>query len=147
MAKHLHDPAVRADIRSRVQSLTPNSTRGWGKMSVDQMLWHCNAALDFTVGRGEDTAIAIPLPKFVLRLMILNMPWPKGARTYPAWIAGDRYDFEVEKARCLSLIDEMTAKPLDSAWPKSPALGNMSGEDWSRLQAKHLEHHLRQFGA
>ena len=28
-----------------MQSLTPNATRKWGKMTVDQMLWHCNQVL------------------------------------------------------------------------------------------------------
>jgi hypothetical protein len=48
--------------------------------------------------------------------------------------------------RCLRLVEELAAKPLDSEWPASPTLGRMSGNDVSRLQAKHLHHHLTQFG-
>ena len=69
-------------------------------MTVDQMLWHVNQAMEQ------------PLD---------------------------------EHRRCLALIDEFTSRPIDGPWPVSDTLGRMSGRDWSRLEAKHLDHHLRQF--
>jgi hypothetical protein len=62
-------------------------------------------------------------------------------------VAGDRYDLEVERARCLALIDEFAARPLAGEWPYHFTFGRISGAETSRLQAKHLDHHLRQFGA
>jgi len=41
----LHDPAVRDAIRARVEALRPDAPRKFGKMSIDQMLWHVNQAL------------------------------------------------------------------------------------------------------
>jgi hypothetical protein len=35
---------------------------------------------------------------------------------------------------------------LDAEWPTHPMLGRMSGSEVSRLHAKHLHHHLTQFG-
>jgi hypothetical protein len=61
-------------------------------------------------------------------------------------VGKNRYDFDAEKTNCLALIDRIAAKRLDeSGWGKSGLLGQMSGRDWSRLQAKHLNHHLTQF--
>jgi hypothetical protein len=39
-----------------------------------------------------------------------------------------------------------TSKRLDEDWPENPIFGKVSGTDISRLQAKHLDHHLKQFG-
>lgn len=41
----LHDAAHREALRGRVGSLRPGSQRRWGKMTVDQMLWHVNETL------------------------------------------------------------------------------------------------------
>ena len=57
-----------------------------------------------------------------------------------------RSDFAAEQARCLRLIDKMAATDIDGEWPTHPMLGRVSGVDLSRLQAKHLDHHLTQFG-
>ncbi len=146
MPPMLHDPAVRDSTRARIAKLSATSPRAWGRMTVDQMLWHCNEALEATLGRRSPKPMAVPLPKAFLRFAIINLPWPKGAKTYPDWVAGGRYDLEAERTRLLRLIDEVTAKSLDSSWPESPAAGRMSGKQWSQLQAKHLDHHLKQFG-
>ena len=144
----LHDPTVRDSIKQRLQSLKPDAARRWGAMTVDQMLWHAAAALQLCMGQldtsGEKTS---PLPKPLLRFMVLRLPWPKGAPTTQVVKATQKYDLETERARCLRLIDEFTARPLDGPWPVHPVLGEMTGDQYSRLQAKHLDHHLTQFGA
>jgi hypothetical protein len=142
----LHDPAVRDAIRARVQKLSPNANRKWGKMSVDQMLWHVNEALRNALGEWAPKDMRILLPKPVLRFVVLNLPWVKGAPTAPEFVAGKRYDFEAERSRCLRLIDEFTSRSIDALnWGHSAAFGDLSGRQWSQLHAKHLDHHLNQF--
>jgi DinB family protein len=142
----LHDPATRESIRSRVQRLTPNARRLWGKMSVDQMLWHVNTALEQPLGRIRFSKPIPFVPKRIVKWVLLNTKWPKGAPTQPEiLVSGERYSFEEQHRRCLALIDELTARPLDGWWPDSDTLGKMSGRDWSKLEAIHLDHHLRQF--
>jgi hypothetical protein len=143
----LHDPAVRDSIRARVQKLSPSATRAWGKMTVDQMLWHCNEALEAALGHKALKPMKMPLPRPVIKFMVLSMPWMKGAPTHPDFFAGERKDFEVEKTRTLRLIDEFTAKRLEASdWGVS-SFGVLTGTENSRLQAKHLDHHLKQFSA
>lgn len=115
-------------------------------MSVDQMLWHVNQGLEATVGRIEPDKMRIPLPQAALRFMVLNLPWMKGAPTNPQFVTTVRHDFPRELDRCRQLIDEVAAHSLEGLASKHPVLGHMSGRDHSRLQAKHLDHHLRQFG-
>jgi len=78
--------------------------------------------------------------------MVLRLPWVKGAPTNPAFVATARHDFDAERARCLRLIDILTGRALDDAWVTHPVFGPMTGAEVSTLHAKHLDHHLTQFG-
>jgi len=144
----LHDPRDKAEILRRLKTLRPEAGRRWGKMSVGQMLWHVNEAMEGALGRIQADPIKIPLPRSLLKLLVLNAPWGKSAPTLKRWVPQhDGYDFSAERERCCRLIDEIAGKPLNDAWADSPMLGRMSGKDVSRLHAKHLNHHLTQFGA
>ena len=144
----LHDPSTRDAMRRRIQGLSPQSVRKWGKMTVDQMLWHCSEALDNALGKDLPNPLRFPLPMAIIRFFTFNLPWPKGAPTHPGFVTGERHSFDAERDRLLGLLDRFTAKPLDASdWGTSPAFGKMTGRDWSRLQAKHLDHHLKQFSA
>lgn len=143
----LHDERCRADIQRRLKALRPDAERRWGKMSVAQMLWHVNEAMEGALGRIKADAMTVPLPRPVLKFLVLNAPWGKGAPTLKRWIPQhDSYDFASERDRCCRLVDEIAARPVEDAWPDSPTLGRMTGKDVSRLHAKHLNHHLTQFG-
>ena len=143
----LHDRAYRDAIKARVLAVKSDAKPKWGSMSVDQMMWHLGQGLEISMGRvstsGEKSP---PLPKALLRFFVLDMPWPKGAPTMKATKAEKGYDLEAERARCLKLIDEFAARPLNGSWPIHPILGAMTGEQNSRLHAKHINHHLNQFG-
>jgi hypothetical protein len=145
--RRLHDSPTRAALRSRLEALQPSATRQWGKMTVDQMLRHISIAIGATLGQGNFTPMKMPMPGPIFRFIALNLPWPKGAPTHPDYCVGDRYDFNAEKAHCLTLIDEFARKPMDSSWPESPIFGRVTGAFNSGLQAKHVDHHLKQFGA
>jgi hypothetical protein len=143
----LHDPQHGAQILRRLKALSPDAARRWGKMSVTQMLWHVNEAMEGALGRIQAEPMKVPLPRPLLKFLVLNFPWGKGAPTLKRWVPkSDNYDFASEHARCLRLVGELASKPLDDAWPDSPTLGRMTGNEVSRLQAKHLNHHLTQFG-
>ena len=143
----LHDPEVATSIRSRIQSLRADSQRQWGKMSIDQMLWHVNVSMREAVGEYTPQLKPLPVPKALFRWAVINMPWGRGARTRPDMYATSTHDFGAQKAECLSLIDRIVARPLAAEWPASASMGPMTGKHWSQLTAKHLDHHLRQFGA
>ena len=141
----VHDPGVHAALRRRVESLTPASTRLWGRMSVGQMLFHVNLVLAEALGERRAPPSVRGVPKFLVRWMILNLPWPKGAPTRPDMLVTGEHDFAHEQARCLEMLDRFAARPLNASWPAS-ANFPMTGRHWSRLQFKHLDHHLKQFG-
>ena len=117
-------------------------------MTVDQMLHHVSLTMEGALGRNAVKPVKFPLPAWVMKFMIIHVPWPKGAPTTPEWkVVGDRFDFETERARCLTLIDEIAAKPFNSQWPIHANFGDVGADYYSRLHAKHLDHHLKQFSA
>ena len=143
----LHDPTVRREIESRLATLRPDSPPKWGSMTPAQMLWHLNRFLEFGIGEGTYKRLKSPIPLPVMRFLLLRMPWPKSAPTHPEARAQGTPDFEVERARCLALIERFVSRPVDGPWPEDPAWGNVTGRFASRLQAKHFNHHLSQFNA
>lgn len=115
-------------------------------MSADQMLWHVNRALDVVLGQYQMPPEKPPLPKGMMKFIVLRLPWPKNGPTSPHFVAKGHYDFEAERLRCLRLVDVLTQRSLDEPWQDHPFFGPMSGREVSTLMAKHLNHHLTQFG-
>lgn len=144
----VHDAVTRGALEARIRSVSADAQRRWGSMTVDQMLWHVNEGMEMTLGRVTSPPIegGPKLPKWLLKFFVLSVPWPKGAPTYKAMMASSAHDVDHERERALRLLTEIAARPLDAAWVDSPSLGPLSGKEWSALTAKHLDHHLRQFG-
>jgi hypothetical protein len=131
----------------RVKALSPGARARWGTMTVDQMLWHVNQAMAADLGETTLSGQGPPIPKRIVKFVVLNLPWTKGAPTNPALRAQASHDFEAERVRCLRLIDAIAQRDLGGVWVDHPTFGPMVGDEVSRLHAKHLDHHLRQFGA
>ena len=143
----LHDAAFKNPIETRLNGLRADSPRQWGTMSPDQMLWHVNAFLASALGEGTLPAQKSPMPLPILKFFLLYIPWPKSAPTNVGAVPGTtRHDFEAERTRCRALIQKFTSPPIEGAWPVDPTFGPVSGKFASRLQARHLDHHFRQFG-
>ena len=145
----LHDPAVRSALEARLAAIRPDSPRQWGSMTVDQMLWHVNQFLAASVGESHSLKVNKPnLMTPIMRFFLIHMPWPRSAPTNKGAVAGGAtHDLEVERARCQGLIAKFVSQPVDQPWPADPSFGSTSGVFASRLQAKHLDHHFRQFNA
>jgi hypothetical protein len=60
----------------------------------------------------------------------------------------DARDFVREKERLLGLVERFCRGGASEAEKHIHSfLGRISGEDWGVMMYKHLDHHLRQFGA
>jgi Protein of unknown function (DUF1569) len=143
----IHDSEYCSALRARVDKLESTSQRQWGEMSVDQMLWHLNSAMSLGLGKLRAAPMKSAIPLALMRPIVLYLPWPKGrAQTVPELLATGTYDFNAERVRFHALIEEFALKPLHFNWLDHPMFGHLSGPAWSRLAAKHTDHHLRQFG-
>jgi len=148
--KSLFDKDPYEEITRRINSLTPASQRQWGKMNVAQMLAHCKAA--FTVPLSDKK-----MPRSFLGLLVGWMvkaklyndsPWKKNLPTAPNFIVkGDR-DFEKEKLELFELINRFyNGGPANVGRFPHPMFGTYTPAQWGQSMYKHLDHHLRQFGA
>ena len=142
----LHDPVVRSSIEARLNAIRPDSPRKWGSMSVDQMLWHVNQFLAASLGEGTLAVQKSPMPAPLMKFFLIYMPWPRSAPTNKSAVASGEHDLEAERARCKELIAKFVSRPVDRAWPVDPSFGPVDGKFASKLQAKHLDHHFKQFG-
>jgi hypothetical protein len=144
----LHDPTVRSSLESRLNAIRADSPRKWGSMSVDQMLWHVNQFLAASVGEQNSLTVQkSPIPAALMKFFLIYMPWPRSAPTNKGAVASSQHDLEAERAKCRELIAKFVSRPIDQAWPADPSFGPVSGTFASKLQAKHLDHHFKQFNA
>lgn len=137
-------------ILDRLNRLTPQSIRRWGKMTVSQMLAHCSAALEIACGRKPHRRPFISYllgSRFKRRILDENSQWPMNSPTDKDFIIHDEPDFAQEHGRLSGLILQFTDGGRDKCtqYPHS-FFGRMAPEEWSILMYKHLDHHLRQFG-
>ena len=117
-------------------------------MSVDQMLWHVNQFLAAAVGEPSTVVVQkTPIPAPIMRFMVVYFPWPKSSPTNKGAVAKEKYDLAAEKARCRELIAKFVSRPVDAEWPMNASFATSSGKFESKLQARHLDHHFRQFSA
>lgn len=142
----LHETGTRSSIEQRLGKLQASTRAAWGKMSAAQMLWHVNQAMAAAMGQAEIDPARPPLPRPLMKFLVLNMPWVKNAPTNKAFVAREECDFNAEMTRCRQLIAEVASRPLDAAPQDHPMFGAMTVSDSSRLHARHLDHHLKQFG-
>ena len=130
----------------RIKNLNTDTPALWGKMNVAQMLAHCSYAY-------EDTA---PMPNFFTRLLIRfsvkntvvgNKPYKRNMPTSSAFIINSEREFEMEKKKLTSHLEKL--QELGTPHFKNrkhPVFGKLTLEQWHNSFAKHLDHHLGQFG-
>lgn len=144
----LHDSAFRTDLCARVEAVRPDAQRRWGTMELDQMFWHLNAGLALALGEIAFEPEDNVLTRVLLKRVVLYGPWPKGRiQTLKEITATARYGVEAERRRLLELMEAFAARDLTMQWHHHPLFGRMSGSEQSHLNARHIDYHLRQFGA
>lgn len=138
-----------AEIIARIEKLQPNQKPLWGKMSVAQMLAHCNIAYEMVYSDKHPKPNEVK--KFLLKLFVKKMvvgekPYKKNAPTAPVFVVKEEKDFKHEKERLIAYLKEtnrLGTKHFDRK--ESHSFGKLSQEEWNNLFSKHLSHHLDQF--
>lgn len=146
----LFEPAGRQGIDARLGQLRPDSARQWGKMSVSQMLAHCSAALEVATGDRprKHQLIGRIFAPFVKSSLLGEKPFSRNSPTDPTFVVTDERNFDAEKRRLDELVRRFCeAGPVNAASQTHSFLGRLDGDEWGVMMYKHLDHHLRQFGA
>ena len=149
--KTLSDPAVKAEILTRLAGLRPASPRRWGKMSAPQMVNHLRDSFLCVTGEKPVSSATGLFQRTIVKWGALYLPmrWPHGVPTRPELdqvaCGTSPAGFERDVAELLLLVDRVTRPELDFRWQPHPVFARMSDWEWMRWAFLHMDHHLRQF--
>ena len=148
--KNLFQADTLEEIVSRIDLLQPTSTRQWGKMDVAQMMAHCSAGLDMASGRLNLPRILIGrlIGGFVKPIFTNEKPFSRNSPTDKKLVFADERDFSREKEQLKIKVRQFhDGGEAGCTRHPHPFFGSFEPQEWSRGMYKHLDHHLRQFGA
>lgn len=149
--KNLFESSSVTEIKKRIERLTPDGERQWGAMTVEQMLAHCSEWMEMAAGLKN------PPRSFVGRIFgkiakksVLRGEEPLRRNTptdKSLLIQGERH-FLAEQRRLLDWVDRFSAGgPSQCTAHPHCFFGDMTPLEWAVMGYKHLDHHLKQFGA
>ena len=136
-----------------LEELDAQQEAKWGRMNAHQMVEHLAQVISIANGRFNATANAEPerLTYRKMRFLEKEIAFPRGVRV----------DFVSEEPLPtmfpnIQLSKEFTLNQLQRFFdyhtehadlkPVHPVFGMMNYEEWTQFQARHIKHHLQQFG-
>lgn len=144
--KSIFEENTKEETITRIKNLTNNNNAKWGKMDVAQMLWHCKYPLKVAINNKNEGN-----GKFFMKLfkksLYSDKPFKKSLPTAKFLVALENKNFEEEKTEILNLIEQVHELKSRTNWNPHPFFGKFTHEQWGQLEFKHLDHHLKQFGA
>ncbi|MBK7642297.1 MAG: DUF1569 domain-containing protein [Planctomycetes bacterium] len=146
----LFEKQDRESLLARLSSLRADSARQWGKMDAARMLAHCQQPLRVALGdlplkRG---LVGLLFGGMAKRSLLADKPWKPNMPTAPEFKLAGSGDFERERKALFALVQRLgEGGPAALTQEPHPFFGELSVEQWDTLQWRHLDHHLRQFGA
>jgi len=148
--KNLFERETVEEIISRIDKLQPASQRQWGKMDAAQMMAHCSAAMDMASGQLNlpRAFIGRLLGPFVKPIYTNEKPFSKNNPTAKELVFSNERDFLREQQQLREKIRKFhEGGEAQCTRHPHPFFGALTPQEWSRGMYKHLDHHLRQFGA
>ncbi|MGB7219090.1 MAG: DUF1569 domain-containing protein [Vicinamibacterales bacterium] len=137
---------------ARLQRLSPDSPRQWGRMTSHQAICHLSDSFRVMMGIEPISSVSTLLNRTLVKWIALRAPmaWPPGVQTRPEVdqeIGGTRpVQFASDKRALEALIDQFAGLTSSDLQPH-PIFGRLSTDEWQRWGYRHVDHHLRQFGA
>jgi hypothetical protein len=133
----------------RIEALRVDDRALWGKFNAILMVSHCQAPLRVALGELKlpRSWIGRLFGSIAKKSLTKPGPFKRGLPTDPRFLCGPSQSFTVERAELIELVRRFveagsTGAPRDP----HPFFGPLTPAEWSKLMAKHLDHHLRQFG-
>ncbi|TAF47666.1 MAG: DUF1569 domain-containing protein [Sphingobacteriales bacterium] len=147
---NIFNKEVSEKVIQRIEQLKPSTQAKWGKMSVDQVLAHCNVSYELVydnIHPKPNFFMGFILKTFVKNIVVSETPYKKSSQTAPEFIMKGDKNFEAEKTRLIEYIKK-TQQLGETTFDNkvSNSFGKLTATEWSNLFYKHLDHHLNQFG-
>ncbi len=148
--KNIFNEADKNELLQRIEKLTPETKPLWGTMNVSQMMAHCANAAKMPTGDVMTKRVGFPLSllgKMFKGTILGEGPFRKNSPTAPELKITDAREFAQEKANMIAAIKKL-AEGGENAVKNDvhPFFGKMTAKEWGRINYKHPDHHLKQFG-
>jgi len=148
MKKTFWDAEARDAALARIDRLTDATKPAWGKMTADRMLAHLAESMKMATGELRCESKKLPIRYFPLKQLIIYVaPFPKSAPTAPELLARQPREWAHDVSDVQDLLARAGSARTTEAWPEHPAFGRLSKRAWGVLIYRHMDHHLKQFGA
>ncbi len=145
--KSIFEEHAHQEVLQRLNNLHENINANWGKMNVGQMVHHCQYPLNIILEKDDYNLKPNWLVKtFFKKAMYNDKPWKKNLPTVSRFKTIENKDFSSEKLKLQNLIEELHNHKDREHWQPHPVFGKLTKDQWGKMQYKHLDHHLRQFG-
>lgn len=149
--KNLYEPERVAEVQKRLAQLRADSARQWGTMEPAQAVAHCSIAMTWAVGDViPDRLFLGRIVGAIVKKFALGNddPMKRNSPTAPSLVVKNERELDVERAKLSALLDRFAAAgPAGCTKHPHPFFGPLTPAEWAELMYKHLDHHLRQFGA
>ena len=138
----------RRAINERVGKLAWDRRAEWGKFTAPKMICHLAESLKMAMGDLKVAPRRVPIRYLPLKQFIVYLaPFPKGVPTAPELLARTPSEWTNDVADVQALLARAGSSRTTDTWPEHPAFGKLSKRAWGVLIYRHIDHHLKQFGA
>ena len=139
---------ARQELTDRVGRLACDRPPEWGKFTAPKMVCHLADSLKMAMGDLQVAPRRLPIRYPPLKQFIVYLaPFPKGVPTAPELLARAPKAYGDDIADLQGLLARAGSARTTSTWPEHPAFGKLSKRAWGVLIYRHIDHHLKQFGA
>ena len=149
--KTIRNENCREELIIRLNALDREAQPLWGRMNVEQMLSHLAQTADWPFGHSVPDRSNLISRTILKPLVIYLLPVPKEVKTSPQvdqLQEGRRpQGFETDRELVIDGINKLGTLPETQDCCEHPFFGKMSAKQWALLAHKHIDHHLKQFGA
>ncbi len=148
--KTIRNETDRANLIERLNKLTGNEERLWGKMTVNQMLSHLVQAGEMPFGHDLKNQSNFMSKNIIKPLVLYVLPMPKEVKTAPEMNQQENgrkpENFSADKLKAIDLTDKIGTLAENAECREHPFFGPMNAKEWGIIAYKHTDHHLKQFG-
>jgi hypothetical protein len=146
--KSIWQDEARRELNDRVGAVAWDRSAEWGKFTAPKMICHLAESLRMAMGDLTVKPKRLPIRYPPLKQLIIYVaPFPKGAPTAPELLARAPSDWAHDVADVQALLARAGSARTTDTWPEHPAFGKLSTRAWGVLIYRHMDHHLKQFGA
>ncbi len=149
--KTLRNEECRKALLSRIESLKGDEQPTWGRMTLDEMLSHLvqtgDLPFESTVPDRSNWISRTVIKPLMLYLLPMPMEVKVGPEMDQKRDGRAPLGFTVDKQKVAECINRLGSMSEGQEYLPHPFFGKLSAKQWGMIAHKHIDHHLRQFGA